>query len=92
MTVLNLSANGCLVQCAPCPDQGTILDLQMSLDERTFRAKVRVAEAAEDGMCLPGEPPRYLAGLEFVSLSVREETRLLRFLDGERRRQCVRGR
>jgi hypothetical protein len=92
VTVLDLSATGCLVQCAHCPDEGTILDLQMSLDDRSFRAKVRVAEVSQDGECLPGESPRYLAGLEFLGLPIREETQLLRFLDGERRRQCVRGR
>jgi hypothetical protein len=90
--VLDLSATGCLVQCAHCPDEGTILDLQMSLDERSFCAKVRVAEVSLDGESLPGEAPRYLAGLEFLGLPIREETQLLRFLDGERRRPCARGR
>jgi len=90
--VLDLSATGCLVQCAHCPDEGTILDLEMSLDDRSFRAKVRVAEVSQDGECPPGESPCYLAGLEFLGLPIREETQLLRFLDGERRRPCARGR
>jgi hypothetical protein len=92
VTVLDLSATGCLVQCAHCPDEGTILDLEMSLDDRSFRAKVRVAEVSQDGERPPGEAPCYLAGLEFLGLPIREETQLLHFLDGERRGPCARGR
>jgi len=91
VTVIDLSETGCLVQCAGCPEPGSILDLEIQLGDGPLRTKVRVAEASLDGVSLPSAPPRYLAGLAFLGLPVREESRLLRFLDDERRRRCASG-
>jgi hypothetical protein len=87
VTVVDVSLTGCLVQCASLLDPGAILDLEMALDADPLAAKVRVADAYLDGTAAPAESPRYLAGLEFLSLPPREATRLRRFLDEERRRR-----
>jgi hypothetical protein len=89
VTIIDLSSTGCLVRCSACPEPGTILDLQMTMDEEPFAAKVRVAESSLDGATPPGEDPRYLTGLEFLALPAQEESRLLRFLETERRRRCA---
>ncbi len=83
--MLDLNRTGCLVQCDNLLDQGALLDLDLPLDERPFTTQVRVTEAYVDGTTAPSEE-RYLAGLEFVGLPAREEERLRRFLERERRR------
>jgi PilZ domain len=87
VTVVDVSLTGCLVQCGSLLDPGAILDLKLALDPDPLAAKVRVADSYVDGGAAPAESPRYLAGLEFLSLPAREATRLRRFLDEERRRR-----
>lgn len=87
ITVVDLSRTGCLVQCDNLLDHGAILDLDIALDAEPFAAKVLVTETYLDGAAAPEESPRYLAGLEFLGLPAREETRLRRFLEDERRRR-----
>jgi hypothetical protein len=89
VTVVDLSATGCLVKCTGCPEPGSILDLEISLSDGPFRAKARVADASVDGSSLPTTPPSHLAGLEFLGLPVQDEVRLLRYLEQERRKQCA---
>jgi hypothetical protein len=85
--VVDLSLTGCLVRSPTALDTGAILDLALTLDAEAFRAKVRVVESSLDGVGAPRDEPRYLAGLQFVALAAREELRLRRFLDHERRRR-----
>lgn len=87
VTVVDVSLTGCLVRCGSLLDPGAILDLNLALDPDPLAAKVRVADSYVDGGAGPAESPRYLAGLEFLSLPAREATRLRRFLDEERRRR-----
>lgn len=87
VTVLDVSLTGCLVQCGSLLDPGAILDLKLALDQGPLAAKVRVAESYVDGAAAAPGPQRFLAGLEFLSLPAQEATRLLRFLDEERRRR-----
>ena len=87
VTVVDVSLTGCLIQCGSLLDPGAILDLTFALDHDLLAAKVRVAESYVDGAAAPPGPPRFLAGLEFLSLPAREATRLRRFLDEERRRR-----
>jgi hypothetical protein len=89
VTVVDLSLTGCLVRCGSLLDHGAILDLDLRLGPDPIGAKVRVTESSQDGAAPPGEPPRYLAGLEFLGLSAREEARLRRFLEDERRRRSA---
>ena len=86
VTIVDVSLTGCLVQCGSLLDPGAILDLKFALDPDPLAAKVRVADSYLDGGA-PAESPRYLAGLEFLSLPPREATRLRRFLEEERRRR-----
>jgi PilZ domain-containing protein len=85
--VVDLSLTGCLVRLPAALDPGAIFDLELKLHADPFRAKVRVIESSVDGTGTPQDGPRYLAGLQFVSLPAREEVRLRRFLDDERRRR-----
>lgn len=85
--VLDLSASGCLIRGDGLLDPGAILDLQVQLDGEPLRAKVRVTNSCLDGTAPPDGPPRFLAGLEFLGLSAREQAALWRFLDEERRRR-----
>lgn len=85
--VLDLSPAGCLVQCEALLDPGAILDLQVRLEAEPLSAKVRVTNSCVDGSAPAGQPPRFLAGLEFLSLSAREQAGLRRFLEDERRRR-----
>ena len=87
ITVVDLSLTGCLVRCGTLLDQGAILDFEMSLEDGPFSGRVRVAEASVDGTVADGETMGCLAGLEFVGLPAREDARLRRFLDEERRRR-----
>ena len=85
--LLDLSASGCLVQCDALLDPGAIFDIELRLEADPLRAKARVTNSCLDGSAPPGPPPRYLAGLEFLSLSAREQAALRRFLEDERRRR-----
>lgn len=85
--LVDLSLMGCLVRCDALLEPGAILDLRLQLDQDPFAAKVRVIESSLDGSAVPERSPRAMAGLEFVSLAAREETRLRRFLEDERRRR-----
>jgi hypothetical protein len=88
VTVVDLSLSGCLVQCETLLDHGAILDLRVELAPEPLTAKVEVTEASLDGAA-SAESPRYLAGLRFLALPVKEEARLMRFLDDERRRRSA---
>ena len=81
MTVVDLSLRGCLVRCDRPLGPGKVLDLRLDLGGRPFAAKVKVAESSVDGTSLSEPRPRYLAGLEFLSLPADEELRLRSFLD-----------
>jgi hypothetical protein len=85
--VIDLSLTGCLVRCGTLLDSGAILDFEMSLDDGPLTAKVRVADASVDGARAGGESTGCLAGLAFLGLPPREDARLRRFLDEERRRR-----
>ncbi|PYQ24444.1 MAG: hypothetical protein DMF81_05425 [Acidobacteria bacterium] len=87
VTVVDLSLTGCLVRCDAALDTGQVLDLRTELASAPFAAKVRVTESYLDGSTGPAGPPRYLAGLAFLSLQAQEEARLRRFLNDERRRR-----
>jgi hypothetical protein len=87
ITVVDLSLTGCLAQCDARLVPGAIFDLSLQLDDGPLPAKVRVTEASVDGASTGSESPRHLAGLEFLGLPVREEGRLRRFLEHERRRR-----
>ena len=87
VTVVDLSLGGCLVRCDRPLSAGTVLDLRLDLGGRPFEAKVKAAESSVDGASLSEPRPRYLAGLEFLSLPADEELRLRSFLDAERRRR-----
>jgi hypothetical protein len=85
MTLLELSATGCLVRCEGRLVNGAIHDVEIDLadgEAAPLLAKVRVADASLDGA---SEESRSLAGLEFLGLPAVEEVRLRRFLDAERR-------
>lgn len=83
--LVDLSLVGCLVRCDALLVPGAILDLRLPLGEEPFTAKVRVIDSSLDGNAAPGAP-RAMAGLDFVSLSARDESRLRLFLEDERRR------
>lgn len=86
VTVLDLSAGGCLVQCGSLVDPGAIQDLCLPIGDQAFEVKVRVTEASLDGAA-SSEAPRYLLGLEFLGLPPQLETRLLTFLQERQRRR-----
>src|SRR5260221_9035423 len=87
VTVVDLSLGGCLVRCDRALGSGKVLDLRLDLGGRPFVVKVKAAESSVDGTSLSEPRPRYLAGLEFLSLPADEELRLRSFLDAERRRR-----
>jgi hypothetical protein len=87
ITVIDLSLTGCLVRCGTLLKAGAIMDFEMSLEDGPLSAKVRVAEASVDGAAAGSEGSGCLAGLAFLSLPPREDARLRRFLDEERRRR-----
>ena len=86
VTVVDLSATGCLVECGTLLDPGAILDLAIEIGDPALDARVKVAESYVDGTA-PEDAPRYLAGLEFLGLMPHAADRLRRFLDEERRRR-----
>jgi len=87
ITVIDLSHTGCLVRCGTLLKSGAILDFEMDLDDGPLSTKVRVAEASVDGSAGAGDSQSCLAGLEFMGLPPREDARLRRFLDEERKRR-----
>jgi hypothetical protein len=87
MTVIDLSLTGCLVRCATLLKPGAILDFEMDLADGPLSTKVRVADASVDGSASGEGGQGCLAGLEFLGLPPREDARLRRFLDEERRRR-----
>ena len=89
VSVIDLSLSGCLVRCGYALDHGAILDLHLRLQEEAFGAKVQVTESSLDGVTGADEPARFLAGLAFLGLAAREEARLRRFLEDERRRRSA---
>ena len=87
ITVLDLSQSGCLLRCDTLLVHGAILDLEIALEDGPLPVKVRVVESSVDGAAGPEAGPGCLAGLEFVGLPPREDARLRRFLDEEKRRR-----
>ena len=87
ITVIDLSLTGCLVRCGTLLKSGAILDFEMDLDDGALSTKVRVAEASVDGNASGEASQSCLAGLEFMGLPPREDARLRRFLDEERKRR-----
>ena len=87
VTVIDLSLSGCLVRCDSLLVHGAILDLDVMLDDGPLPMKVRVVESSVDGAAGPESGPGCLAGLEFLGLPPREDARLRRFLDDEKRRR-----
>ena len=86
VTVVDLSATGCLVQCGALLDHGAILNLEIEIGGPLLQARVKVAESCVDGAAHE-VGTRYLAGLEFLGLPPQAADRLRRFLDMERRRR-----
>jgi c-di-GMP-binding flagellar brake protein YcgR len=87
ITVIDLSLTGCLVRCGTLLKSGAILDFEMNLDDGPLSTKVRVADASVDGSASGEDNQSCLAGLEFMGLPPREDARLRRFLDEERKRR-----
>ena len=87
ITVIDLSLTGCLVRCETLLVHGAILDLEIALDDGPLPMRVRVVESSVNGAACPEGGPGCLAGLEFVGLPPREDARLRRFLDEEKRRR-----
>lgn len=85
VTVLDLSAGGCLVRSDARLEPGAIFDLALRLGAEEIVAKVRVAEISRDGAAPAGGDPLYLAGLRFLALQAEEAARLARFLAACRR-------
>ena len=87
IVVIDVSLTGCLVRCGTLLKSGAILDFEMDLDDGPVSSKVRVAEASVDGVASGDPDQACLAGLEFLGLPPREDARLRRFLDEERKRR-----
>jgi c-di-GMP-binding flagellar brake protein YcgR len=85
--LVDLSLGGCLARCDALLEPGAILDLQLPLEQEPFTAKVRVIDSSLDGSAVAGQTASALTGLDFVSLSARDESRLRLFLEDERRRR-----
>ena len=87
IVVIDVSLTGCLVRCGTLLKSGAILDFEMDLDDGPLSTKVRVADASVDGVASADGGQACLAGLEFLGLPPREDARLRRFLDEERKRR-----
>jgi hypothetical protein len=87
VTVIDLSLTGCLVRCETLLVNGAILDLEVALDDGPLPMRVRVIESSVDGAAAAEPGHGCLAGLEFLGLPPREDARLRRFLDDEKRRR-----
>lgn len=79
--LLDLSTRGCLVRADKPLSTGQILDIDLQLEGRPFKAKVRVAEVSVDGVA----KSRYLAGLEFLDVLPEDERRLEQYVQAARR-------
>lgn len=88
VSVQDLSLTGCLLQCPTALDGGAIVDLSLGLGNAHLVTKARVVDVSIDGSGLPAAS-RYLVGLEFLGLAVRDEAELRSFLEGEARRGVV---
>jgi hypothetical protein len=86
VSVVDLSLGGCLVQCPAALDRGSILDVRLTVSGRGLALRGRVSHASLDGPALPAAL-RYLVGLEFLGVPVREERQLRQFLDEALRRR-----
>ncbi len=87
VTVIDLALGGCLVRGDAAFDVGAIFDLTLQLEGAPLAVKVRVAESSLDGDSLSESQPRYLGGLQFLSLTAADELRLRSFLESEGRRR-----
>jgi hypothetical protein len=85
--VLDLSLSGCLARGPSCLDRGLVMDLTLAIPGETLAAKVRVAMTSRDGEASEVLGPRFLTGLEFLTLPPGGEQVLQRFLDRERTRR-----
>jgi hypothetical protein len=65
------------------------VDVDFDMGGGRLAAKARVVDVSLDGSALPAAS-RYLVGLEFLGLAVREETDLRSFLESEARRRGLR--
>jgi hypothetical protein len=86
VSVVDLSLGGCLVQCPAALDRGSIVDVSLTVAGQGLTVRGRVAHASLDGPALP-VALRYLVGLEFLGLPVREERQIRQFLDDVLRRR-----
>jgi PilZ domain len=87
VTVVDLALGGCLLRGDAPFDVGAILDLTLPLEGVPLAVKVRVVETSKDGDSLPASQPRFLGGMQFLSLSAADELRLRSFLESEGRRR-----
>jgi hypothetical protein len=85
VSILDLSLNGCLVQCPEKLDRGAIVDVHVPVGHQKLEIKGRVVHASVDGAALP-QARLYLVGVEFLALPAVEEQDLRRFLESELRR------
>jgi hypothetical protein len=85
--VVDLSPVGCLLRSEAALDAGAVVDLRFELPDGPLRTKARVAGSSLDGDSLPGDTPRYLAGLEFLGLAAADEPRLRLYVADEARRR-----
>ena len=79
--VVDLSLVGCLIRSDAPLDAGAVVDLRLDMPDGLLHTKARVAESLLDGASLPGEPQRFLTGLEFMGLAAAAEVRLRAFVD-----------
>jgi len=87
VSIQDLSLGGCLVQCDAALDRGSIVDVAVQLGSgQSVDVKGRIVHASLDGALLP-RALRYLVGVEFLAVPVREEKVLRQFLESESRRR-----
>jgi len=79
--VVDLSLVGCLIRSDAPLDAGAVVDLRLEMPDGLLHAKARVAESSLDGASPPGEPQRFLTGLEFMALAAAAEARLRAFVE-----------
>jgi hypothetical protein len=79
VSLLDLSLSGCLTRCTKPVEPGAIFDLRVPLPSFELIAKARVADCSRDGAS-PEEAPTWLAGIEFLAVSVDQLERLRVFI------------
>jgi c-di-GMP-binding flagellar brake protein YcgR len=79
VSLLDLSLSGCLTRCTKAVEPGAIFDLRVPLPTFELRAKARVADCSRDGAS-PEEAPTWLAGIEFLAVSVEQLEQLRLFI------------